>query len=237
VICDSAVSLADIAVEEDWRNIPIALTVPSVGRFRAVAKKVPALRSLDLRIYLPGDTESLTGARLLTSLGIAVCVVIDGAVDWEALADLMTYALLGLVPHAPVDPFQTMADGGRQAARGDDWGHVLFDDPSRYLHLDGEGRIAMTRRDLQAGIFAANGLAELDSAALRQAIEERTEGWRSLFADNHFCARCPSWRICRGRMRDGKTAPDGCQVFFQEMAEVVERRRRKANEPVETWQP
>ena len=236
VICES-VPLEEIEIRDDWHGVPIALMAPSVGRFRNVAKKVAALRKLNLRVYLPAD--DLTGARVLASLGIAVCIDFGAAPDWEALADLMTYALLGPVPHAPIDPFQTIADGYRQTARSDDWGRVLFDDPSRTLHLDAAGRIALSRRELLAGDFIAGDPSKLDSPLVRHAIEERLEAWRNLFAEDHFCARCEAWRICRARLRDGKAAPDGCDAFFHEMAEVIERRRNNpgSKRAAEKWQP
>ncbi len=239
VICDVRDPIEEIDVEDAWRNVPVALMAPSVGRFRNVAKKVGALRSLNLRVYLPCEAGNLVGARMLASLGIPVCITFEVTPDWDALADLMTYALLGLVPHAPIDPFQTIADGYRRTSRTADWGRVFFDDPSRYLHLDAEGRIALSRRDLKAGNFVANDLSKLDSPEVRHAIEERTEAWRSLFAEDHFCARCKAWRICRARLSDGKQAPDGCAAFFAEMAEVIEQRRNKSgsNRPAEKWQP
>jgi hypothetical protein len=239
VICDLSVPIEEIEVEDDWLGVPIALMAPMVGRFRNVAKKVGALRRLNLRVYLPCEAVGLVGARMLASLGIPVCIVFEGAPDWDALADLMTYALLGVVPHAPIDPFQTIADGYRQTSRGDDWGRVFFDDPRTYLHLDAEGQIALSRRDLMAGNFVARDLTMLDSPEVKHAIEERCEAWRNLFAEDHFCARCKAWRICRARVRDGKAAPDGCDAFFHEMAEVIEQRRNKpgSNKPAEKWQP
>jgi hypothetical protein len=174
---------------------------------------------------------------MLASLGIPVCLVFEAAPDWDALADLLTYALIGLVPHAPIDPFQTIADRYRQTARSADWGRVFFDDPSRYLHLDAAGRIALSPRDLKAGNFVASDLSKLDSPEVKHAIEERTEAWRNLFAEDRFCARCEAWRICRARVLDGKAAPDGCDVFFHEMMEVIERRRGKPEATGATWQP
>ena len=238
VICES-VPIEEIEIEDDWRGVPIALMALSVGRFRNVAKKLAALRALNLRVYLPSEADNLAGARVLASLGIAVCIDFGAAPDWDALADLMTYALLGLMPHAPIDPFQTIADGYKQTARGDNWGRVFFDDPSRYLHLDAEGRIALSPRDLRAGNFVACDLSKLDSPLVQHAIEERLDAWRNLFAEDHFCARCAAWRICRARFGDGKAAPDGCDAFFHEMAEVIERRRNKpgSKRAAEKWQP
>lgn len=237
VICDLAVPLGAIEIGEDWRNVPIALRAPSAGRFRDLAKNVGALRRLNLRVYLPSDPDNLTGARLLASLGIAVTVILGARPDWEALADLMTYALLGLAPHAPIEPFQTIANRYRPSSRSDDWGGVYFDNPREYLHLDAQGRIALSQRDLEAGEFVAGDVSALDSAEVRNAVERRTESWRSLFAEGHFCARCKAWRVCRARCRDEKTAPDGCDAFFEEMTEILGRRRQRPRRPAVPWQP
>ena len=100
-------------------------------------------------------------------------------------------------------------------------------------------RIALSRRDLLAGTFVARDLSKLDSPEVKHAIEERTEAWRNVFAEDHFCARCKAWRICRARFSDGKAGPNGCDAFFLEMAEVIERRRDKpgSNRAAEIWQP
>jgi hypothetical protein len=233
VICETTAPLGEIEIAES--DVPLALIVPSLGRVRDALNKVAVLRKLNLRVYLP--CRDLTGARVLASLGIAVSVDLTEAPDWDGVADLMTYALLGLAPHAPVEPFHSIAAGYKQAARCDDWGHLFFDDPTRYLHLDAEGHVALSRRELLAGQFAAGDLSELDSPELKRAIAERAESWRDLFADDHFCARCAAWRICRARLRDGKGAPDGCDTFFLEMVEVIEQNRRNAGVKAVAWQP
>lgn len=237
VICDLKVPPGEVEVEEDWRNVPIALMAPSAGRFRDLATNVAALRRLNLRVYLASDADNLTGARVLASLGIAVTIILGASPDWEALADLMTYALVGLVPHAPIEPFETISNRYRQSARSDDWGCVYFDNPRDYLHLDATGRIALSQCDLEAGDFVAGDVSALDSAEVRHAVERRTETWRSLFAEDHFCARCRAWRVCRARCRGEKPAPDGCDAFFDEMTEVLVRRRHRARRPAVLWQP
>lgn len=240
VICDAKVPLDAIDVDEKWQDIPIALQVPSVGKFRNLSGKLGLLRKLNLRVYLPYARENLTGARLLASVGIPVGIVLEAETppDWEALADLMTYALLGIAPHAPVEPFQTIADSYRPAARSEDWGRAYFDDPSRYLHVDAAGNIALSRRELLAGDFVAEPSA-LDSPEVAEAVDDRGQLWRELFLANHFCATCRAWRVCRGRFSAGRDAPDGCTGFFGEMADVAEqyRNRSRPNGRVETWRP
>ncbi len=237
VICETDMPLSEIVPTESWQDVPLALLVPSIGRVRDVVKRIATLRKLNVRVYLPCNESNLTGARVLASLGIAVSIDIDGVRDWDGLADLMTYALLGPVPHAPVEPFRSIAAGYKVASRGDDWGRLYFDDPTRYLHLDAQGRIALSRSELLAGKFATLDLSELDSPELKRAIAERAEAWRDLFAEDHFCARCAAWRICRARLRDGKDAPDGCAAFFLEMADIIEQSRADHHGRDATWRP
>ncbi len=233
VICETNTALSEIVVTES--DVPLALMVPSVGPVRDVLKRVAVLRKSNVRIYLPCNSDTLAGARVLASLGIAVNVNLHGARNWDGVADLMTYALLGPVRHAHVEPFHSIAAGYKATSRGDDWGSLYFDDPSRYLQLDAEGHIALTRQELLDGKFVANDLSELDCLDLKQAIAERAGAWRDVFADDHFCARCAAWRICRARLRDGKDAPDGCDAFFLEMADIIEQSRMARRDA--TWRP
>lgn len=172
---------------------------------------------------LPVAATGLRDARTLASLGIRTRLRLDTLPDWDALADLMTYALLELVAHAPIEPFQTIADHSRTDARTTDWSSALFDDPLRFLHLDADGRIALSRRDLQAGAFVGD-LSLLGTPALAEARQARSEAWRQLFLDDRPCARCPGFRLCRGRYAEGSTVAEGCADFFTEMAGVLEQR-------------
>ena len=241
ILCDVATPLEATELDEAWSSLPIALTAPAVSRVRNLVARLALFRKLNLRVYLPCEDGNLIDARVLASLGVAVGVVFDFArsPDWAALADLMTYALLGPAPDEPIEPFQTMAECCRQGLRGEDWGRAVFDDPSGFLHLDAAGRIALSRRELLACEFVAQDPSELDSPTLANAVAERLESWRTLFLDDHFCARCGGWRLCRGRFADGKREPDGCAEFFQEMLEVVEQswKRSELRQPVQKWRP
>jgi hypothetical protein len=185
------------------------------------------LAGLDLRLFLPGTSENLLALRLAASLGVPGGVELVEAVDWTALSDLATYALLGLVPHAPISPFAEIAD--RYVATGrTDFGHVYLDDPTRYLHLDAEGRVALGAADLAAGRFVAERPEDL---ALQDhpAYRERVEGWRTLFLEPDGCAWCPGFRICLGRLRG---LGEGCAAFCEDLMDVVERhqdRRKRAS--------
>lgn len=221
--------LATLEPNDAWRGLPVDLIVPSAGHFADLAGRLDALRSLGVTVSLPVDGTGPRDARTLASLGIRVRLRLDEAriPDWDELGDLMTYALLELVAHAPIEPFQTIAEECRTDARTTDWSAALYGDPLRFLHLSADGRIALSRHDLLAGAFVGD-LAMLGTPALVEAQQARSEAWRQLFLDDHICARCPGFRLCRGRYAEGDAkgtgVAEGCAGFFTEMAGVLEQR-------------
>lgn len=229
LLVEAAEPLAAIELNDAWRGLPVDLMVPSAGRFAELAGHLDEVRALGVTVSLPVGGSGLRDARTLASLGIRVRLRLDEEriPDWDALGDLMTYALLELVAHAPIEPFQTIADHSRTDARTTDWSSALFDDPLRFLHLSADGRIALSRRDLRAGAFVGD-LSLLGSPALAEARQTRSEAWRQLFLDDHVCARCPGFRLCRGRYAKGDSkgagVAEGCAGFFTEMAGVLEQR-------------
>jgi hypothetical protein len=243
VICDVSYPLADVRVGDDWDGVPIALGAAAAGKFRDLDPFIPRLRDLDLRVCLPASRpENLTALRLLSSLGIACCVALDGGVlDWSALTDLMTYALLGSLPHGPIDPFEHIAEH-YEPAGVTEWGATRFADPRCYLHLDDQGRVALTREDLLAGAVVAEDIDMItDEAdlATHPALVARKARRRLFFEQNHPCARCPGWRVCLGAFADSVGRDQGCATLFVELMDVIDQRRTQRardREPAK-WRP
>ena len=110
VIVESPLPMESIGFQKDWGKIPVTLICPSLGRFRNLARRFDLLRELNVKIFLPWCKENLLGLQILASLGISCGIAIaDDEPDWDSLADLMTYALLERVPHAPIEPLPTSA--------------------------------------------------------------------------------------------------------------------------------
>ena len=213
---------------------------PSLGRFRDLARHLDRLRKLNLRVYLPCDhADNLAGLRILSSVGIACCADFrDGGTDWEALADLATYAVLERTPHAAMEPFAFIAANYYSTDRLD-WGRVCFDDPRHFLHLSEDGRVALSQADLAEGRFVAHNLSEIETPADFPPIRERLRAWRHFFIDNHPCASCAGWRICLGKFSANLSGNPGCAEFFGEMMDLVRRHTalRAAPEERRIWQP
>ncbi len=240
VIADSPVPLQDVFLPADWKEIPLAIMAPSMGTFRNLAAKLDSWRDFNLCIYLPAAIAAdQTSLRILSSLGIRTCALLGtGNNDWESLADLMTYAVLGQSRHARIEPFSYIADHYAPDANLD-WGAVYFDDPRQFLHLDETGRVALSRAELEKGEFVAQRLAEIGVAADFPAIQKRTRSWTEYFLNNHPCSVCAGWKVCQGRFSASLPVSNGCSAFFREMIDVARQSRqlKQAREEKQAWLP
>lgn len=239
----SGAPLTAIPVSADWRGTPLALEVQRIGPLPALFAMLRPLRELDLRVYLSTDeARNYVGLRILASLGIECALVFGATVDWVQLTDLMTYALLGQVPHAAIDPFAHIAHYYAPQHRTD-CGAVYFDDPARYLHLDRQGRVALDRADLMAGRFVLQRVEELGQLELEEleAYRLRAGAWRDRFLEGDRCARCQGWRVCLGRLAHTLPpgdAPGECGPFCAELLEVLEQHQALHRGPTrQVWRP
>jgi hypothetical protein len=226
VILDSACPLDEIEFGEDLNDTPLAVMAPSLGKFRNLVRHLDRLKRLNLQVYLPCDrAENVAGLRILSSVGIRTCAVIgSGKTDWEALADLMTYAILEPVPHAAIEPFAAIAAGYDPQAWLD-WGGAQFEDPSRFLHVDLQGRIALSRAELEESKFIAQDRSELSAEAEHPAVRERLDARRRMFAENHPCASCAGWKVCLGKFAATAAGDRGCEALFAEAMDAALQRQ------------
>ncbi|MGA3009642.1 MAG: hypothetical protein ABSD72_05215 [Terracidiphilus sp.] len=219
VILDSTQPVEAVPWEDAWKGIPILLTAPAAGEFRKLVHKLPLLKTLNLKIYLSATDENIRDARILSSLGVSCVLRIEaGAVDWEALTDLMTYALCARAPHAPIDPFDYIARkyDAREHLK---WGGVYLEDAEKYFHLDKEKNVALSAKEALARQFIGR-LDEIEKAEPEE-IAQRADAWSRNFTGNSPCATCEGFKICMGSFRpeDGKT--EGCKAFFSETIETL----------------
>jgi hypothetical protein len=240
VIVQTDQPLSELKFHDEQLAVPLAVMAPSMGNFRALAKNVGSLRRPTLRVYLPcNNPDNLAALRILSSLGIHSCAeFVTGTNDWDALADLATYAVLGRNPHASIEPFSFIASSYNPHSTVA-WGSIEFDDPTRYLHLDKKGQVALSRDELRRGVFAAGNIGEIGSQALTSAIVERANAWRQFFVDNHACASCAGWKICLGKFADDLPEDGGCTKFFSELIDVAATLKASAPhcEEDKIWRP
>lgn len=240
VIIESDSPLDGIEFREEHKGIPLAVMAPSLGKLRNLVRRLAMLRDFNLRVYLPCDSpENLTGLRILSSVGIHSCAVfVNGKNDWEALTDLMTYAVLERAPHASIEPFTFIASHYDPFSQLE-WGSIHFDDPLHFLHLDAKGRVALSRAELRKRRFIAQRLSDIGEPAEFPAIRERVEAWRQYFIDSHPCASCGGWKVCLGKFAADLHRDEGCSAFFLEMIEVARQHKALSVQSEESliWRP
>jgi hypothetical protein len=240
VILTSDRPLADLEFDDCHQDIPLAVMAPSLGRFRDLARHLDRLRHFNLRVYLPcGHPDNLASLRILSSVGIHGCADFrSGRTDWDALADLATYAVLERTPHAAIEPFAFMV-ANYHAAAYLDWGRVCFDDPRHFLHLNEAGRVALSQAELDEKRFVALSLNEIEAPDEFPPIRARLRSWRHFFTDHHPCSSCAGWKICLGKFSADLSPQAGCAEFFGEMIDLVRQPRAVPVAPEERriWQP
>jgi radical SAM protein with 4Fe4S-binding SPASM domain len=211
----------------EMTDLPSLVLVGGIGSFTSLMRRVQHLRSMNLRLFLPpGREEHFTMLKILASLGIGCGVWLDGADDapWVLLEELCAYALCNRIPVAPIEPFDYAQKQYRHGAVLS-LKTVFFDNPQRFLHVDCEGNVAMSKRDLSEKryIGAINDLrAAAESDALRDAHLSRQREFIACSA----CSMCPAWRVCGGEFvrmcRAGKQGRD----FFTGLMDAVEVKRK-----------
>lgn len=230
-------ALAAVPFDEQWRSIPLAVSVSAAGRMRDLVARLPLIRTLRMYVYLRStDTQAITDARILSSLGLAVVLEIDGGTpDWDLLADLATYAVVGRSTHGPIEPFASLART-YSPTEWNDCGAVYFDDPARYLHADAAGRVALSAADLAAEAWVADDVCEyIDSGRWADAgrpMERHGERFQTL----NECSGCPAWRVCLGRFRATGDVEATCRAFAVDLMQLIEQHQEQERPAESLWQ-
>jgi len=225
-----------VPFHESWKGIPLNISCPEMGFFKDVAKKLPLIKQLKLRVFLSSDHKNTyTQLRILSSLGIP-CGIMFGElpVHWEALNDLMVYSVYGKAKHASIEPFQYIISHYRSVGRTD-FSSVYFDNPMQFLHCSAEGKIALSAKDLAAGNFISENIDDLDRIQELPAFAERKNEWQKFFLKNSICASCPGWRVCLGKYAVQAETDPGCKQFYADTMDAADFYRMKNEKEQEVW--
>jgi hypothetical protein len=216
--------LTSVPFSEKWKNIPIHLFLSGPGSFKSMAGMLPLIRQLGTRIFFSaGKPKNLTDLMILASLGIH-CGIFFGnegneTVDWEAIDDLMHYAIYTRTRHATIEPFHYVASN-YDPKKPTDFGSVYFDNPRRYLHMDKEENIALSHQDLLHQKFIDKGTGALDTITGNQKYIKSQTSWQDFFLKTATCAYCPSWRVCLGKFSSTYEQNPGCKDFFSDLMDA-----------------
>lgn len=238
LMVDAGIELGEIEMREEWKNRPLALRVPGIGRMKDLLVRLPALRELNVRVYLPSDRrEAISGARILSSLGIETAVEFSGSgTRWDDLIDLATYAFFNKIPHAPIEPFHHLGSTYSPTHRNE-FGGVYGEDPDRYLHVDREGHVALSRRALANAEYLETRIEDLGDVESYPLYHETKERWKQYFIEFNPCSTCAGWRVCLGKFDDISSDEPGCRTFFSELIDLVEQYGTLKDVKKPIWQP
>ena len=238
VLIEANQPLTAIPIDKNWGRTPIALFVTGTGKVRDLIIKASRLRRFNVRVYIPADSiENLTAIRILSSLGVSTSIIFQKNQKlWDELIDLMAYSLLGLVNHGTIEPFSYLASN-YENCKYIDFSAVYFNDPAKYLHVNKDGRMALTNEDLEAESFISLNLDDIDNLEQNEDYIERLNSRRNYFLETDGCAYCPGWRVCLGKFSNGTPKNHGCREFSTELMEIVEKYRKLKSKNAEVWQP
>ena len=234
-------SLADIIFEEKWNEYPLAIESLSLGRVYEFLVKTPVVRKLNIRFYLSTkESTCYKDVRILSSLGYPSSVIIEGErTDWKQLTDLMTYAFFNARKHAEIHPFNYISNYYNPNNRTN-FNSVYFNDPERYLHINEKGNIFLNREDMLSNQNAVADLDSLHSIKELEAYINNKDKWFEFFLEPTRCASCKGWRICLGKYAKYLDSNPGCDTFFSEFIDSIEKEktiREKRNQQLVLWQP
>ena len=148
----------------------------------------------------------------------------------------MTYSLLGLVSHGTVEPFSYLTSI-YEDCKYIDFSPVYFNDPTQYVHINIDGRVALTREDFTEGNFISLNIDNIENLLQNEDYLKRLDNPRDYFLENDGCAYCPGWRVCLGKFSDNGNDKNGCKTFFTELMNVVENHRNLKSKNANVWQP
>jgi hypothetical protein len=240
---NASLSSLDITELEKSSNVPLYIEIAGLGNFRESIEHVRLLRNLDALVMLPEDAPgTYRDLKILSSLFVPCGIIFrNQCPDWESLADSISYYYYNKVPHAPIQPFHFVISNYSPQKRID-FNSVYFDNPSRFLHIDIHGHIALSKTGLEKGELISIDLEDLDNVINSPSFTQRADAWREFFLKPDGCAYCPNWRICLGKFAGSTDKESGCMIFFSELMDAAENyQEKKANieaihKPRREWQ-
>jgi hypothetical protein len=216
--------LSAVKLNEIHRSLPIALYVTEFGSFKKVISFIRLLREFNITVFLPGeDPNTYSALRILSSLGVFSGFYFTDPhrpKPWEEINDLMHYAVYTKTNHAPIEPFEYVVSryNPREAVC---FTTPFFDNARRFLHMDSEENIAVTRERLMEKNFIARGMETLDTVTDTETYQIYLRQWQKGFLDNNRCAYCEAWRVCQGAFFSECESQPGCRQFFTDLMEAV----------------
>ena len=230
--------ISAIPFQDDWRNIPLAVYAYEFGSYKDFLHKLYLLRQLNIRIFLSSDVKvNYTWLRMLSSLKIACGLYFgEDPIDWDAVNDLMHYAVYLRTNHAPIEPFHYIVSNYRPTELID-FNSICFNNSARYIHINKEEQIALTNDDLSNNRYIASGLASLNTISTYIEYHDKTKACQEIMLKMNECAFCKAYRICFIKSVHDHNESEGCKEFFIDLLDAADfYQKRQKNNGYQLWQ-
>jgi hypothetical protein len=217
--------LSTIAIDETWKDIPLAIYSKGIGVFTDLMIKLDFFKSHKIIVFLPSTSpECYTELKILASLGVNCGMVFNHQLlQWSKISDIMHYSVYTQTKHAIIEPFHYITLN-YQPSQLLDFDNIYFNNPEKFIHLDDKGNIALTYQKLLKGEFISNEIDDLSRINELEPFIQYIESWHKHFLDTKGCGYCQAWRICLGKFHDHA---NGCAQFFCEMLEAADYVKKK----------
>lgn len=219
-------AITSIPLKEEWQEIPLVIYPQSLGLVRDLVALLPVLKKLNVKFFLDGAIErNYEAVQILSSFGIYSGMVITKYAYWEKLTDLMYYAICSKIAHAPIEPFQYVYDMYERNTLVD-YGTVYFNNPTKFLYIGNDGRVAFSKQHLEGRKFFLNNVNEINELEDNKDYLQYIKSWQKFFYEPTQCAACAAWRICLGKYADLEDKI-GCQNFTTDLFNIIDNNKFK----------
>jgi len=213
-------AITDILPTKNWQKYPIRYDAKSFGNKETFLTEFESFIPLNIRFFLPCNSENLTSLQFLTSLGFHTGIIFS-EINWEKLVDLFYYCQYTKIGNGTVEPFNFINKDYKQRQdfnKYSDFGEIYFSDSPKYIHINEIGDLFIT--DILGNeIFLNENIDNLFKLSNNEIFTNLSQTWKKHFLGNTECSKCSAWRICLGKFDQEKHYPN-CKEFFTTIIEA-----------------
>lgn len=222
--------ISAIAFQEDWINIPLVIYSPEFGEYKDFLSQFNQIRKLNIGFFLSSQNDfNLIGLKILSSLNISCGLDFrEGHVNWDALNDLMHYAVYSRTRHAAIEPFHWIASH-YEPAEYIDYNFVYFNNPSKYIYINDKEQIALTEEDLLMNNYVDEGIQSIDHLNENEKYLDHCNHRYETMLHMSECAFCPAFRVCLAKFPNLTNKNDTCKIFFSDLLNAADYSFSKRN--------
>lgn len=198
-------SISQIDFRKEWSQIPLIINAFNIGDYDLFMFKVDIIRSLNVRIFLSNEADSVfTDLKVMASIGIDCGLYMEDTVKMnkDSFLDLASYYYMSPVPHATIEPFEFILRHLTED-RNEGFESVYFENPLQFIKAT-----------------SAEDIDQIDMEG-QDSLATKLDVYYKHFMDLDVCSKCPAFKICDRRMI---SKLDDCQNAMNEVFEYAELR-------------